>query len=200
MTTGISADDIKLYSQQFDNLNRLIGKRIDKIEFYLNDTDTDFTEVENKYGKSLLSGIDIKVDSIYYSIGNRFTNIHYGLTIAPGKTTEFEFIEDEKKPLPYPSKLIGQIITSIDIYWMKIPFEGAIGFYPQEILIKSNANTFLLSSIEINNGEANTEFTDELLIIEDEHIAKQLELGHFGLNNSRLFFNTVDELINNGHG
>jgi len=199
MTTGISADDIKLYSQQFDNLNRLIGKRIDKIEFYLADTDKDFTEIQNKYGKSLLNGIGIQADNIHYSIGNTFTDLTYGLNIKVGQTSEFEFIEDDKKPISYPSKLIGQIITGVDIYWMKIPFEGAIGFYPQEITIRTNENIFLISSIEINNGEANTEFTDEILIIEDQLVAKQLQLGQFGLDNGRLMFKNVDELIKCGH-
>ncbi len=199
MTKGAIANDIELYSQQFDILKKLIGKRIDSIEFYLADTDKDFTEVENKYGKSLHTGIDIKVDNVFYSIGNRFTNVHYGLCITCGKTAELEYVEEEKKPVTYPSKLVGHSITSIDIYWMKIPFDGVIGFYPQEILIKSDKNMFLLSSIEINNGEANTEFTDEILIIENEEVAEKLQLGQYGLKNERHLFKTIDEIARYRH-
>ena len=78
----MTTDDTKLYSQQFDNINRLVGKRIEEIVFYLDESDKDFSEVENSYGKSLHSGIDIMVDNKYFSIGCRFTDIHYGLIIS----------------------------------------------------------------------------------------------------------------------
>lgn len=191
----MATDDIKIYSQQFYNLNRLVGKCIDKIVFYLNDTDEDFSEVENIYGKSLHSGIDIKVDNIYFSIGCRFTDIHYGLTISEGRTTEFEFIEEEKNPVTFDTKIIGQTIKSVAIYWMKIPWNGAVGYYPQEFVIETENDFFLVSSIEINNGEVNTEFTDELLVIENEEIARQLQLGPFGIEeNGREWFKNIDEL------
>lgn len=191
----MATDDIKIYSQQFYNLNRLVGKCIDKIVFYLNDTDEDFSEVENIYGKSLHSGIDIKVDNIYFSIGCRFTDIHYGLTISEGRTTEFEFIEEEKNPVTFDTKIIGQTIKSVAIYWMKIPWNGAVGYYPQEFVIETENDFFLVSSIEINNGEVNTEFTDELLVIENEEIARQLQLGPFGIDeNGREWFKNIDEL------
>ena len=191
----MATDDIKIYSQQFYNLNRLVGKRIDKIVFYLNDTDEDFSEVENIYGKSLHSGIDIKVDNIYFSIGCRFTDIHYGLTISEGRTTEFEFIEEEKNPVTFDTKIIGQTIKSVAIYWMKIPWNGAVGYYPQEFVIETENDFFLVSSIEINNGEVNTEFTDELLVIENKEIARQLQLGPFGIDeNGREWFKNIDEL------
>ncbi|MBD3723592.1 MAG: hypothetical protein IE891_02105 [Flavobacteriaceae bacterium] len=109
----MTTDDTKLYSQQFYNLNSLVGKRIDEIVFYLEDTDKDFSEVENSYGKSLHTGIDIKADKIYFSIGCRFTDIHYGLTISEGRTTEFEFIEEEKKPIMFDTKIIGQTIKAL---------------------------------------------------------------------------------------
>ncbi len=190
----MTTEDIKLYSQQFDNLNRLVGKRIDEIVFYLNETDKDFSEVENLYGKSLHSGIDINVDNIHFSIGCRFTDIHYGLTISEGRTPEFEFIEEEKSPVIFDTKIIGQTIKSVAIYWMKIPWDGAVGFYPQEFVIKTENEFLLLSSIEINNSEVNTEFTDELLIIESEEMAKQLKLGPYGLgDNDRKWFNNFDE-------
>lgn len=192
----MTTDDIKLYSQQFDNLNRLVGKRIDEIIFYLNEGDKEFSEVENRFGKSLHSGIDIQVDNVFYSIGCRYTDIHYGLTISVGRTTEFEYIEEEKSPIAFDTKVIGQTIKSIDIYWMKIPWEGAVGYYPQEFVIKTENGLLLFSSIEINNGEVNTEFTDELLVIESEETAKQLQLGPYGLgDNGREYFKTVDELI-----
>jgi len=191
----MTKDDIKLYSQQFDNLDRLVGKCIDEIVFYLNDTDKDFSEVENSFGKSLHSGIDIKVDKTYFSIGCRFTDIHYGLTITNGRTPEFEFIEEEKSPITFDTKITGQTIKSVDIYWMKIPWDGAVGYYPQEFVIKTENEFLLLSSIEINNGEVNTEFTDELLIIESEETAKKLKLGHYGLGgNDREWFKNFDEL------
>lgn len=191
----MTKDDTKLYSQQFDNLNRLVGKSIDEIIFYLDDTYKDFSEIENSYGKSLHTGIDIKVDNIYFSIGCRFTDIHYGLTITKGRTREFESIEEEKSQVTFDTNIIGEIIKSVDIYWMKIPWEGAVGYYPQEFIIKAEKGFFLISSIEINNGEVNTEFTDELLIIENEETATQLQLGPYGLgDNGREWFKSFDEL------
>ena len=194
--TNWTEDNLKLYSTQFDNLNRLVGKRIDEIVFYLDPTDIDFSEQPNKYGKSLLNGFDMRVDNIHFSIGNRFTDRCYGLTINEGKTTDFEFIEDDKKPVTYDIKLIGQTIISVDIYWMNIPFEGSVGYYPQEIEIQTEDGYLLISSIEVTNGEVNSEFTDEILIIENQDTAKQLKLGGFGLNeNGREKFETISILI-----
>ena len=192
----LTSNDIKLYSQQFDNLNKLLGKPFDEIIFYLDETDKDFSEVQNAYGKSLLTGIDLKVGGNFYSIGCRFTDVHYGLTISEGRTSEFEFIEEDKSPVSFSSEIVGQTIKSVDIFWMKIPIEGATGYYPQEFLIRTDNNFFLISSIEINNGEVNTEFTNEILIIEKEETARQLKLGQFGIEgNGREHFSTVDELI-----
>ena len=143
----MTPDDIKLYTQQFDNLNRLVGKSINEIVFYIEATDTEFTEQPNTFGKSLFNGIDINVKNTYLSIGCRFVDSHRGLTISEGRTTEFEFIEEEKSPIAFDTKIIGQTIKSIDIYWMKIPWDGAVGYYPQEFVIKTETDFFLISSI-----------------------------------------------------
>jgi hypothetical protein len=157
-------------------------------------TDLDFSEQPNHYGKSLFNGIDIKIGDKYYSVGNRFMEPQYGLTISKGQTSNFEIIEN-KKPVPFPSTLLGQLIKSIDFYWMKIPFNGAIGYYPQEIEIVTENNYLLISSIEVNNGEVNTECTEELLLIEDIEKVKRLRLGRFGFDNGREYFKTFQELF-----
>lgn len=186
--------DRELYSRQFENKNKLVGQIINEIIFYLDDTDKDFTEQPNKFGKSLLSGFDIKTDKEVFSIGNRYTDVNYGLSIDIGHTYEIEFIE-EKKPVLFETTLRGQTIKHIDIYWMKIPYENAIGLYPQEIEIHTDKEYLLVSSIEINNGEANTEFTNELLVIDNKETARQLKLGRFGVGeNGRLFFESMDEM------
>ena len=158
--------DTELYNRQFENKNKLVGQTIKEIIFYLEDADKDFTEQPNKFGKSLLSGFDIKTDKEVFSIGNRYTDINYGLSIDIGRTNEIEFIEG-KKPIPFDTTLKEQIIRHIDIYWMKLPYENATGLYPQEIEIHTDKEYLLVSSIEINNGEVNTEFTNELLIIDN---------------------------------
>lgn len=77
MTTLIN--DKELYLQQFKNKDKLVGQTIKEIIFYLEETDNDFTEQPNELGKSLLNGIDIKTNQESFSIGNRFTNLNYGL-------------------------------------------------------------------------------------------------------------------------
>jgi hypothetical protein len=147
------------------------------------------------FGKSLFNGIDIKVGNKFYSVGCRFINSHNGLTISEGQTTELEFIEEEKSAVTFDTKIIGQKIKSADIYWMKIPWNEAVGYYPQEFVIRTEKDFLLISSIEINSGEVNTEFTDELLVIESEETAKQLQLGPYGLgDNGRVWFKNFDEL------
>ncbi len=123
-------DDIILYTKQFENKEKLIGKTIKEIIFYLDEDDIDFSEQQNIYGKSLLNGIDIITEDEIFSIGNRYTNIHYGLSIDNGKTSELEFVEN-KKPFSYITPLNGQKITKINIYWMTIPIENIVGYYPQ---------------------------------------------------------------------
>ena len=53
----------------------------------------------------------------------------------------------------------------------------------------------------MNNGDVNTEFTDELLVIDSLDKAKEIKLGQFGLENGRLTFRDINELkekIKNG--
>ena len=190
-------NDIELYKRQFELSDELIGKSIGKIVFYLEESDNDFTEQPNKYGKSLLHGIDIVTkENQVYSIGNRFTNLGYGLRIDQGRTDEIEQFQDERNPIKYKSKIIGKSIKQVKIYWMKIPFESANGIYPQEIEILTEIGYLLLSSIEVNNGEVNTEFTNELLIVEEEEKAQELELAKFGQKtNERFFFKDINQLI-----
>lgn len=192
----LTNSEIELYNQQFDNLNQLVGNSIDEIVLYLESTHEDYSEQLNDYGKSLFNGIDLKMGEIYYSIGCRFSDTHYGLTISQGQTTEFEFIEEEKNPIIFDTKIIGQQIRSIDIYWMKIPWDGAVGYYPQEFVIKTDNDFLLISSIEINNGKVDIEFTDELLLIEKEDVARQLQLGDYGVGqNGRECFANFHQLI-----
>ena len=187
-------DDIILYSKQFDNKEKLIGKTIKGIIFYLDDTDIEFSEQENIYGKSLLNGIDIITEQETFSIGNRYTDIHYGLSIDIGKTDKIESVED-KKPVSYTTSLNGHIITKINIYWMTLPIVNTKGYYPQEIEIYTENNFLLFSSIEINNGEVNTEFTNELLIIDNKEMAKQLKIGQFGIaDNERYLFENLEDI------
>ncbi|MEN9442122.1 MAG: hypothetical protein RLZ33_2199 [Bacteroidota bacterium] len=188
--------DLELYKQQFDNLNHLVGKAIDEIVLYLEATDENYSEQPNVYGKSLLNGLDIKVGDIYYSIGGRFNDSHYGLIISQGRTTEYEYIAEEKSPINYETKIINEQIKSVDIYWMEIPWNGAVGYYPQEFVIKTDIDFLLISSIEINNGQVNTEFTDEILLIENEEIAQKLQLGQYGINqNEREWFSNFHDLV-----
>ena len=78
---------------------------------------------------------------------------------------------------------------------MKIPWQDSNGFYPQEVEIKTEFGYLLLSSMEINKTKADIEFTDELLLIEDESIAKSLEIGPYGLGkNERELFDRFDKL------
>ena len=54
--------EIELYSRQFETIDKLVGQTISEIKFYLEDSDQDLTEQPNEFGKSLLNGIDIKVN------------------------------------------------------------------------------------------------------------------------------------------
>ena len=195
MATLINSDK-ELYSQQFKNKDRLVGQTIKEIIFYLEETDKEFTEQPNEYGKSLLSGIDIKTNKEIFSIGNRYTNSGYGLSIDLGQTSDLEYFNEQKKPSSFDTNIVGQTILTVDIFWMKIPFEGAKGYYPQEIEIVADEGYLLISSIEINNGQINTEFTNELLIIDNKETVKQLKLGQFGVDdNERKYYRDLDTLI-----
>jgi hypothetical protein len=190
-------NSIKIYSKQFETRNRLIGQTIREIFFYLDSSDKDFTEQPNEFGKSLLNGIDIRTDFQTYSIGNRFTDSGYGLSIDTGEVRSFEFL-DEKEPISFDTPVVGEKVLRVDIFWMKIPIEGISGWYPQEIEIQTENGFFLISSIEVNNGQVNTEFTNELLIVDNKETAKQLRLGQFGLiENDRVNFNDIHEMIEN---
>src|SRR5690606_24754249 len=152
-----------------------------EILFFLEPSDIDYTEQPNRYGKSLLNGIDIKTETEIFSIGNRYTNLGYGLSIDREPTLNVEYFDQEKTPTNYPTKLTGKKIRQVNIYWKNLPFEGMTGLYPQEIEVLTDNDYLLLSSIEVNNGQVNTEFTNELLVIENREISRQLNLGEFGL-------------------
>lgn len=194
-------NDIELYSRQFELSKHLIGRSIEEVHFYLEATDKDFTEQPNDYGKSLLNGIDLITSDLIFSIGNRFTNLGYGLRLDIGKTTELEYFQDPKRPVSFKTKLLNEKVKELKISWMEIPFENETGLYPQEIEILTDNGYFLLSSIEVTNGIVSTEFTDELLVIDNLERAKELKLGQFGLENGRLIFKDINELkekIKNG--
>jgi hypothetical protein len=198
MTKNINTD-IELYSRQFETTNKLVGQTISEISFYLEDSDQDFTEQPNDFGKSLLNGIDIKVSGQTFSIGNRYTSSGYGLSIDLGQTDELEFFDVEKRAVTFDTSVVGQKIKRVDIYWMTIPFEGAGGIYPQEIEIITDTGFLLISSMEINIGQANMEFTNELLVIDKIETASQLKLGEFGLvDNDRMFYPSFADLMKNG--
>ncbi len=195
--TDWKQEDIELYSKQFDNLKKLIGKRVDKLFVFLDHSDSDYSEQPNRFGKSLFNGIDLIVGEVCFSIGNRFIDQNHGLKIDVGETNNFEFIEESKNKIEFNElKTKGQIIKYAKIFWMKIPWQRAVGFYPQEIELITENGTLLFSSIEINGEEANTEFTDELLLIESDLFAKELKIGKYGLMvNDRYCFDNFDELV-----
>jgi hypothetical protein len=198
-------NDIELYEKQFKLAKHLIGETIEEIIFCLETTDFDFTEQPNDFGKSLLNGIDIKTCNLTFSVGNRFTNLEYGLRLDIGKTTDLEYFQDPKEPVNFKTKILKEKVNELNIYWMTIPFDNETGLYPQEIELKTDNGYFLLSSIEVTNGEVNTEFTNELLVIDKTENARNLKLGQFGLENGRLVFKDLNELkekIKNGlqHG
>ncbi len=197
----VIVNDIELYSRQFELSKQLIGRSIEEVHFYLEATDEDFTEQPNDYGKSLLNGIDLITSDLTFSIGNRFTNLGYGLRLDIGKSTELEYFQDPKRPVPFKTNLLNEEVKELKIYWMEISFENETGLYPQEIEILTENGYFLLSSIEVTNGIVSTEFTDELLVIDSLERAKELKLGQFGLESGRLIFKDINELkekIKNG--
>jgi len=187
--------NLEKYKIQFDNSRLLVNSKIVSIQFYLEKTDEDFTEQPNKYGKSLLNGIDINTTNGLFSIGNRFVDTHFGLSIDVGKTNDLEtlyFDTEQKVPTNYLAKIVGQTIQSINIYWLPIRVPNEKGLYPQDIEIITENGYFLLSSIEVTYGKVDTEFTDELLIIENIDTVKELGLGQFG---NRKTFQNLAELL-----
>lgn len=187
--------DIELMKNQFKMAKSLVGQKVAKINFYLESSDIEMTEQPNSFGKSLLNGIDIETQSNIFSIGNRYTNLGYGLSIAKGKTNEIENFQEVKNAVEFQTSIKGQIIEDLKIYWMEIPFKDEYGLYPQEIEIETKNGFLLISSIEVNNGEVNTEFTDEILVIDEKENAEVLGLGKFGVeNNGRKLMSSIIDI------
>lgn len=161
----------------------------------MDEYDIDFNEQPNEYGKSLLNAIEFKISGQTYCLGNLFFGKNYnGLNILVGKTTDFENIED-KQPVVYPSKIVGDQITKTFIYWTKSLWGNY--FVPQEIEFLTKKCFFVCSAIEVNAGEINTPLTDELLVVENEFCLKKFQLGEFGIGkNDRHVFNNLEELMN----
>ncbi len=192
----VTKHDKELYIQQFENKDKLVGQTISQVIFYLEDDKHDFTEQENDFGKSLFNGIDIKTKDLTFSIGNRYSGLGYGLSIDLETTRKVEFFDEERKPIPYKTSIVGHQVKQVEIYWMNVPFDGEKGLYPQEIEIITDKGFLMISSMEIANGEVCMEFTDELLVIDQPKIAEQLQLGHFGVaDNYRIHYKTLDELM-----
>ncbi len=190
--------NLGLCSQQFENANKLIGQTIKHVVFYLESSDRDFTEQPNEFGKSLLNGIDVQTTEQTFSIGNRYSDLGYGLSIDIGRTIELENFDEVKIPTHFVTQIVGQKIKQVNIYWMNIPFENEKGIYPQEIEIITDNGYLLLSSIEVNDGEIDTEFTDELLILDNQAAARRLRLGQFGLlDNNRKLYKDLNDLAEN---
>lgn len=186
-------DNFLHYQSQFEQAAQWVGHPIHSAHFYLEPSDTDFTEQPNAFGKSLFSGIDLQVGLSQYAIGNRFVDGPYGLKIDPGTTDTYEWIEPEKNRVQYPHLAIqDKALQQVRLYWMPIPWCGAVGFYPQEIECIADSAYLLLSSIEVNAGAVNTPFTNELLLIECPAMAQGLGLGRWG--NDRCYFESFEAL------
>lgn len=184
----------EIYKEQFNFAKNIVGDKILAVEYYLEESDTNFTEQPNEFGHSLFNGINIITDNQTFTIYNGFNNDH-GLKMQKGRVSEFEFIEEEKIPTSIIWNILNERIIECNLYWMEIPWTNSTEFYPQEIEIITNKNKILISSIEINNGEVNTEFTSEILIIENSNIAENLKLGKFGIDtNGRFNFKKASEI------
>ncbi len=189
-------EEMNEYNKVFKTCQRFIGQKIEQINFYLDEDDVDYNEQPNEYGKSLLNAIEFKISGQTYCLGNLFFNKNYnGLNIYLGKTTDYESIED-KKPVSYPSEIVGQKITKTIIYWTKSHLGNF--FVPQEIEFRTITHFLLCSAIEVNGGEVNTTLTDELLVVENDFCLVKFQLGEYGLTtNGRYVFNNLEELIEN---
>ena len=182
------------YQEQFDFAKNLIGQKITKVEYYLEQSDINYTEQPNKYGHSLLNGITISTDNMIFTMRNGFCE-NYGLKMEKGKVSEFEFIEEQKSPKAVNWNILNEKITECKIYWMKIPWHDSIGFYPQEIKLETDNNSVIISSVEILNGELDEVFTDEILVIESQNSIKELSLGEYGIEKyGRLFFENAKQI------
>ncbi|MDI9858070.1 hypothetical protein [Flectobacillus roseus] len=192
-----TTEERKEYYKLFKTCQTFVGQKIERIIFYLDEDDLDFYEQPNGYGKSLLNAIEIEILGHTYSLGNFFFGKNYnGLNILVGKTTDFENVED-KKPVVYPSEIVGRQITSTIIYWTKSNWGKY--FVPQEIEIRTENSFLIFSAIEVNNGEVNCPLTDEILVVENDLGLKKFQLGEYGIGtNKRYVFDNFEELIENG--
>ncbi|MDI9876211.1 hypothetical protein [Flectobacillus rivi] len=194
MTKPWTTEEINEYEKLFKTCQTFVGQKIEQVVFYLGEDDIDFNEQPNEYGKSLLNAIELRISEQTYCLGNLFFGKNYnGLNILVGKVTDFESIDD-KKPVVYPSEIVGQLITKTTVYWTKSNWGKY--FVPQEIEFKT-ANGFLIcSAIEVNNREVNFPLTDEILVVENDLSLTKFQLGEYGIGtNERYVFNNLDELI-----
>ena len=184
------------YDNLFKTCQTFVGQKIERIIFYLDEDDIDFNEQSNEYGKSLLNAIEIEISGHTYCLGNFFFGKNYnGLNISVGKTTDFENVED-KKPVVYPSEIIGRQITNMVIYWTKSNWGKY--FVPQEIEFRTENSFLICSAIEVNNGEVNCPLTDEILVVENDLSLKKFQLGEYGIRtNKRYVFDSFEELVEN---
>jgi hypothetical protein len=196
MTEPWTTEEINEYDKLFKTCQTFVGQTIEQVIFYLDEDDLDFNEQSNEYGKSLLNAIELRISGQIYCLGNLFFGKNYnGLNILVGKTTDFENIED-KKPVVYPSEIIGQQIMRTVVSWTKSLWGNY--FVPQEIEFRTKTHFLVCSAIEVNGGEVNTPLTDELLVVENDLCLKKFQLGEFGLKkNDRYVFNNLEELMNN---
>ena len=196
MTEPWTKVEIDEYDKLFKTCQTFVGQTIEQVTFYLDEDDLDFNEQPNEYGKSLLNAIEIRISGQTYCLGNLFFGKSYnGLNILAGKTTDFEQIED-KRPVVYPSEIVGQQITKTAIYWTKSLWGNY--FVPQEIEFRTEKNILVCSAIEVNGGEVNTPLTDELLVVENDLSLKKYQLGEYGIEtNDRYIFKSLNELIQN---
>lgn len=196
MTEPWTKEEIDEYDKLFKTCQTFVGQTIEQVTFYLDEDDLDFNEQPNEYGKSLLNAIEIRISGQTYCLGNLFFGKSYnGLNILAGKTTDFEQIED-KRPVVYPSEIVGQQITKTAIYWTKSLWGNY--FVPQEIEFRTEKNILVCSAIEVNGGEVNTPLTDELLVVENDLSLKKYQLGEYGIGtNDRYIFKSLNELIQN---
>lgn len=194
MTNPTTTQKTNEYGRLFEICQGFIGQKIEQIIFYLDEADLNYTEQPNEYGKSLFNAIEIKILEQTYCLGNFFLDEKFnGLNIKRGRTIDYEFIDD-KKPVDYPSEIIGKEIIKTVIYWTESHYGGY--FVPQEIEFKTETNLLLCSAIEINFGEVNSPLTDELLVVENSYCLVKFKLGEYGLlTNDRYVFSNVDELM-----
>lgn len=196
MTEPWTLREINEYDRLFKTCQSFVGQNIEQIIFYLDDDDIDYNEQPNEYGKSLLNAIELKISGQTYCLGNLFFGENFnGLNILVGKTVHFENI-GEKKPVLYPSEIIGEQILTTVIYWTKSHWGNY--FVPQEIEFRTATHFLLCSAIEVNGGEINTPLTDELLVVENDSPLKKFQLGEYGIEtNARHVFNSWEEMMRN---